>query len=96
MDEINKLGFDMDDAENIVKKAEYQFKKATTANYKLHSTEFIELGLKFGETFIKLPEKVLNHLIVQSPLAALVPHTTIAILAVNDALWEYKLKKLKK
>ncbi len=96
MDELRKLGYDLNAAENIANIVEYQFKKTTAIDSQLQVHELMELGFKNGETFLKLPEKALNHIIFQSPLAALVPSTTLAMLEVNDALWEYKLNKEKK
>lgn len=96
VNELKKLGLNMDIAKQIAKKAEYQYKKETAIKKNnLSYTDFFMMGTKLSETFNKLPNSAINHLIKQSPLALLIPKTTIAVLAVNDALWEYRIKKLK-
>ena len=95
VDEYKKLGLNMDLVENISKKAEYTYKKEISLkNDNLHFSDFFIVGTKVGDTFNKLPERVIQHIINLSPLALLVPKTTIAVLTVNDALWEYKIKRM--
>ena len=92
--ELKELGFNIEQAEKISKKAEYNYRKETSLkNDNLHFSDFFIIGTKVGNTFNKLPEGVIQHIINLSPLAILVPKTTIAILTVNDAMWEYKVKK---
>ena len=92
--ELKELGFDIEQAEKISKKAEYKYRKETSIkNDNFHFSDFFTIGTKVGNTFNNLPESVIQHIINLSPIAQLVPKTTIAILTVNDALWEYKIKK---
>jgi len=92
--EYKKLNFTMDNVHNITKRAEIEYRKHIPSISEDTSViDFIGTGQKIGETLRTFPSDIIDHLISLSPLAFLIPKTTIAVLTVNDALWEYKLSQ---
>ena len=96
LDEFRKIGFDFETMKNIYGKLEKIYKKNVPSNIKdIHNTDFLNLGTIVGDAFKKLPEDLINHLIKLSPYAHIMPQTTIAVLKLNDQIWEMKLSKMK-
>jgi len=94
--EFKKLNFTIDTVNNITKRAEIEYKKhIPSISEDMSVIDFIGPGQKIGETLRTFPGDVIDHLISLSPLAFLIPKTTIAVLSVNDILWEYKISSKK-
>jgi len=94
--EFKKLNFTMDNVKNITKRFEIDFKKhVPSISEDTSSIDYIGFGSKIDEKLRTLPSNIIDHLISLSPLAFLIPKTTLAVLTVNDLLWEYRISSKK-
>jgi len=94
--EFKKLNFTMDDVSDIEKTLKIDYKRQYPSIFEDTSTiDIIGFGSKISTTLMSFPSNVIDHLISLSPLAYLIPKMTIAVLSVNDILWEYKISRRK-
>jgi len=94
--EFKKLNFTMENVENIAKRVEMDFgKHIPSISEDTSSINYIGLGSKIDETLRTFPSNIIDHLISLSPLAFLIPQITIAVLSLNDILWEYRISSKK-